>query len=163
MAVYTVHEPLRRKGDMGAHAMRFVFIRDAFSWAAFLFGPLWMLRHRLWLALAVYLVAAFALGVVVDLAGGSVGLMGLIGLLLALLLGMEAASLRRFALERRGWTARGVVVGEDLEAAERRYFDVRIAQEHAPKPATSPSASVRPPPSAPPDVIGLFPEPGASP
>jgi hypothetical protein len=162
MAVYTVHEPLPRQGDMRAHAMGFVFVRDAFSWAAFLFGPLWMLRHRMWLALAIYLVVAFVLALAVDLVGASAGLTVLVGLLLALFLGMEAASLRRWALDRRGWAARGVVVGEDVEAAERRYFGARMVRDQPPAATTKPDGTAPMPASAAPEVIGLFPDPGVS-
>ena len=43
-------------------------------------------------------------------------------LLLALLVGFEAASLWRWTLTRRGWKTLGFVVGDDEENAERRFF-----------------------------------------
>ena len=46
----------------------------------------------------------------------------LAGLLVALLIGFEAATLRRWTLARRGWKTLGFVVGEDAEMAERRFF-----------------------------------------
>ena len=49
--VYSVFEPPERGGDAADHMERFMFVRDGFSFAAFLFGPLWFLWHRLWLAL----------------------------------------------------------------------------------------------------------------
>jgi hypothetical protein len=163
MAVYTVHEPLRQNGDaLARHGAQVVFVRDAFSWAAFLFGPFWMLRHRMWLVLAIYLAAVLLLGVAADFVGGSAWLTALIALLLACLLGMEGASLRRWTLERRGFIVQAVVVGEDLEGAERRYFNARIARDSALRGA-KPTGNIWPPASAGPDVIGLFPEPGASP
>ena len=42
--------------------------------------------------------------------------------LIALLVGMEAASLRRWTLNRRRHRNLGVVVGDDPEVAERRFF-----------------------------------------
>jgi hypothetical protein len=162
MAVYTVHEPLRQNGDVLARdGAQVVFVRDGFSWAAFLFGPFWILGHRLWWAFAIYAVVVVVLGVLADLAGGSGWLMVLLAFLLACLMGLEGASLRRWALERRGCTVRAVVVGEDLDAAERRYFDARITP--APKAASRPAGNVRPPAAGGPEVIGLFPEPGAGP
>jgi len=159
MAVYTVHEPPRRHDDALAHTERFVFVRDGFSWPAFLFGPLWMLRHRLWLAFIVYLLVVFALGAATRVAGAGDWVLG-ISLLVALLIGFEASTLRRYALGRRGWNTVGVVVGDDLESAERRFFDAWSAggvPRHAPStPAPGPTA---PTPSGP--IIGLFPEPGA--
>jgi hypothetical protein len=156
MAVYTVHEPPRRNDDPLAHTDRFVFVRDGFSWAAFLFGPLWMLRHRLWLALIVYLIVVSALSAAlraVDAGGAAAA----VGLLVALLVGFEASSLRRYRLARRHWRNVGVVVGDDLESAERRFFDAWTAEPVRPPPP--PPGPPAPASSGP--IIGLFPEPGA--
>ena len=56
MSVYTVHEPPLRAGAAASDVERFAFVRDGFSWWAFLFAPLWMLRHRMWLVLIGYVV-----------------------------------------------------------------------------------------------------------
>ena len=42
---------------------------------------------------------------------------------MALILGFEASSLRRWTLERAGWTMVGSVTGPSLEASERAFFD----------------------------------------
>ena len=166
MAVYTVHEPPRRVGDMLAHTERFVFVRDGFAWSAFLFAPLWMLRHRLWLALLGYVLVVSGLLLGLRAVGASGGSSVLAYALLALLIGIEASTLRRWTLARRRWTALGVVIADDLEAAERRFFDAWV------KDADDIVSRVRPDLMAPAprvpgtsnqDVIGLFPEPGASP
>ena len=159
MAVYTVHEPPRRDDDPLAHTDRFVFVRDGFSWPAFLFAPLWMLRHRLWLALIVYLLVVFALGAATRVLGAGDWVLA-ISLLVLLLVGFEASTLRRYGLSRRGWKTLGVVVGDDLESAEQRFFDAWAAGR-VPRPAPNSPASgpAAPAPSGP--IIGLFPEPGA--
>jgi uncharacterized protein DUF2628 len=158
MAIYTVHEPPRRAADVLAHTERFCFVRDGFSWSAFLFGPLWMLRHRLWLVLVIYLI-----GLAVLLAGlravgtsptGIVVAFELVGLLI----GIEASTLRRWTLDRRRWTCLGVVVGDDLEAAERRFFDAWVNDDVARFPAMPIAPSTTIPATH--DVMGLFPEPG---
>jgi hypothetical protein len=79
--------------------------------------------------------------------------------LISLLVAVEAASLRRFALARRGWKNIGIVSGDDLEDAERRFYDawVRATPAEREQPPPIPPAS---PPTQPPDIIGLFPEPG---
>jgi len=162
MAVYTVHEPPRRDADLLAHTGRFVFVRDGFSWGAFLLAPLWMLRHHLWLVLVAYLAIAGAVGAILWLVGASDNTAMTTAILLSVLIGFEASSLRRWALDRRGWVDRGVVVAEDDEAAERRFFAkwVTDAQSRRPAPATS-AAALRAFPNASSDVLGLFPEPGA--
>jgi hypothetical protein len=165
MAVYTVHEPPLRAGATAApEPERFVFVRDGFSFWALLFGPLWMLRHRMWLVLLGYGVVVTALSFVLHLhASATVGT--IVWTLLALLLGFEAGTLRRFTLGRRSFRNIGIVVGDDLELAERRFFDAWVRKDSAPAapggaPALTPSRRM---PSSTPDVLGLFPEPGAAP
>ena len=102
MAVYTVHEPPLRKDEFAADPDRFVFVRDGFYFWAFLLGPLWMLRRRLWLVLLGYVVFTAALNTGLYLGGASTTVTFLVGALIALLVGFEAASLRRFTLGRRG-------------------------------------------------------------
>lgn len=165
MSVYTVHQPPLGAADTAGDPSRFVFVRDGFSWWAFLLTPLWMLRHRLWLALTIYLLVSAALDVALRALGASVFTIVVVGLLISLLVGLEAGTLRRFKLVRRHWRNVGVVTGDDLEDAERRFFDAWIRQSRAGRAA---STSPRSAPAAPPaplaeqtGVIGLFPEPGA--
>jgi hypothetical protein len=173
MSVYTVHEPPQRMADDSVNAERFAFVRDGFSFWAFLLGPLWMLWHRMWIMLLVYVVLAGGLESVARGAGASSFAVSLIGLLISLLIGLEAGSLRRFTLDRRGWNNVGVVSGDDVEDAERRFFDAWVRRTTTrsgglPAPVASapaaPGAAAAPPPRMPqpPDVVGLFPEPGAS-
>src|SRR5882757_8578104 len=51
MAIYTVHEPPLKGDQTQPDPERFAFVRDGFSFWAYLLTPLWMLRHRLWLVL----------------------------------------------------------------------------------------------------------------
>ena len=105
MSIYTVYQPPLESGAVAAEPYRFVFVRDGFSWWAFLLTPLWMLRHRLWLALAVYLLVAVALDAGLRTLGASVLTLVLTSLLISLLAGLEAGTLRRFKLARRHWRA----------------------------------------------------------
>jgi hypothetical protein len=175
MPVYTVHAPRGGSTQLGA-TDRFAFVRDGFHlWAAIL-GPLWLAWHRLWLALLGWIVAIVALEVILLKLGANGASMLLSDLLLALLLGFEAASLRRWTLSRRNWRQLEIVVADDREQAERRFFDRWTALEHA---AASPSStidrgappanrsasgqpSLQPPPLPHDSIIGLFPQPGGS-
>jgi hypothetical protein len=167
MSVYTVHEPPMRAGAAASDVERFAFVRDGFSWWAFLFAPLWMLRHRMWLVLIGYVVIAAAIEVPVKVSGAPAFAASIIGLLLGLLVGLEAGTLRRFTLNRRGWKNLGVVSGDDLEDAERRFFDAWLQRKSSasigsPAPMPGPASAApnwRGPLGS--DVIGLFPEPGA--
>jgi hypothetical protein len=179
MAVYTVHEPPVRAGAWSApEPERFIFVRDGFSFAALLFGPLWMLRHRMWLGLLGYGAVVPALGLVLRQAPASVAVGSSVGALLALLVGFEAGTLRRFTLGRRKWRNIGIVVGDDIESAEQRFFDSWVTRSSvggssigrsrsrgepvAPPGLSALAATLRvPQPNS--DVLGLFPEPGARP
>jgi Protein of unknown function (DUF2628) len=162
MTTYMVFEPPADRGDRAARAERIVFVPDRFSWGAFLLAPLWMLWRRLWLGFGAYVVVMAAVAVGLRFAGVPAGARFLIGMLIALLIGFEAANLRRWALLRRGWRERPTVVADDLAAAERRFFDAYVAAEGSAKPA--PAGPAAPPASRPAasDVIGLFPQPGAN-
>jgi hypothetical protein len=166
MSIYTVHQPPLDSGAAAAEPSRFVFIRDGFSWWAFLLTPFWMLRHRLWLALVIYLLVSAAIDGGLRALGASVFTMILVGLLISLLAGLEAGTLRRFGLARRRWRNIGVVTGDDVQDAERRFFDAWIRQAPArrpPSPPSTPTSGAAAPvaPRPPSGVIGLFPEPGA--
>jgi hypothetical protein len=161
MPVYTVHAPRAKSDQSAADPERFVFVRDGFHFWAFVLAPLWMLRHRLWLALVIFLAATAA----IDLGLYAVGVRGdgmfAVVFILALLVGFEASTLRRSKLARRGWTNLGVVVGRDREDAERRFFDAWTRSQAVPRPAPPPAASTFRMPQAVTDIVGLFPEPGA--
>ena len=172
MSIYTVYEPPLKAHESAPDPERFVFVRDGFSFWAFLLAPWWMLRHRLWLALVCYVILAVALSVALRLIGTSAAVAVIAGALFSLLVGFEAATLRRFGLARRGWRNVGIVVGDDVESAERRFFDAwtnwpnktwaeRPSVDGASR-TSSPAMGVpmaRRPSS---EVVGLFPQPGAS-
>jgi hypothetical protein len=166
MTVYTVHEPRSRKGDGEPNPERFVFVRDGFHFWAFLLGPLWMLRHRMWLVLLGFIVLTVAVQIGLTMLGVSAGVKFTVGFLIALLIGFEAATLRRWSLRR--WRNHGVVVASDKDSAERRFFDLWTAHATSEPPRAAPLPAVpaeTQPPRAPqqPEVIGLFPEPQSRP
>jgi hypothetical protein len=169
MSVYTVHQPPLRAAGTAADPDRFVFVRDGFSWWAFLLTPLWMLWHQLWLALIVYLVVVAGMDVLLRALGASWAAYAIVDFSISLLVGLEAGTLRRFKLARRRWHNVGVVTGDRLEDAERRFFDGWIRQGAAGRTAPPNAPGASRPASAPRSasageasgVIGLFPEPGA--
>jgi len=97
-------------GDAGACA-DFIVLRDGFSWLAFLFGPLWLLYHRMWVEAAVFTTMWLAMMLLPPMTG-TVG-----SLLLSVLLGLEGNMLRQRALLRRGHVQRGVLVAHDAQEA----------------------------------------------
>jgi hypothetical protein len=166
MSVYTVYAPPPKRGQFAPQPERFVFVRDRFSFWAFLLPPLWMLRYRLWLAFILYVIVFGAIEVVLAATGASRGTMFTAAVLLSVLVGLEAGTLRRFAMRRRGWSNVGVVLGDDIESAERRFFDSWVMQsgrDSRPRTPSQPAsglANLRRPPTS--EVTGLFPEPGGA-
>jgi hypothetical protein len=161
MTIYTVHEPPSRDADAPADTDRFVFVRDGFYGWAFLLGPLWLLWRRLWLVLLCYVVLTAALQALLWHIDASGTVRFAVGLLIALLVGMEAGSLRRWTLNRRKWKNLGVVVASNIEAAERRFFDTWVGRKPPMRSISAsmpPVATLRMPPTSP-EVIGLFPQP----
>jgi hypothetical protein len=161
MKAYCVLEPPRLGGDIAAHAQRFIFVRDSFSFTAFAFTALWMLWHRMWLVFFVYICIVAALATALFALGASTFMQGLVWLLLHLLVGFEGPSLRRMTLMHRGWHDLGIVVADDIEAAERRFFSSWVPKAHDQNqiPLAS-TPRLRVPQGD--DVIGLFPKPGAN-
>jgi hypothetical protein len=152
-----------RAGTAAPELERYVFVRDGFSFWAFLFGPLWMLRYRMWLVFALFVVISIVLEGLVVAAGASDAVLAAVGLLISLWVGLEAATLRRFTLRRRGWTDVGVISGEDREAAECRFFDAWLQQGRQTSASpVIPSRALNPTQPVTSGVVGLFPEPGAS-
>jgi hypothetical protein len=175
MPVYTVHAPLATA--VGVRATdRFTFVRDGFHVWAMLLGPLWLIWHRLWLALLGWVVVITAVELATRALGAGAAAVWTADVLVALLMGLEAASLQRWTLSRRNWRQLDIVVADDEEAAERRFFDRWTAKQRGfandqsavdrggPPPTRDVpgQAFSRPPPLPQDAIIGLFPEPGAS-
>ena len=174
MPVYTVHAPVTNGADLVA-TDKFAFVRDGFHFWAAVAGVIWLAWHRLWLALAGWIVLVLAINLGLPSLGIGSRAMLAIDVVLALLLGFEAASLRRWTLSRRKWRMLDVVVADDEEAAERRFFDRWTTQnrvtndpysvERGGPPPTRHNPGQpfsKPPPVPEGGIIGLFPEPGGS-
>jgi len=163
MTIYTVHAPPTKGEDTSPEPDRFVFVRDGFYFWAFVFGPVWLLAKRQWFALLFYVLVVAALQVGLWLMKVPPVTHTLVSLFMHFLVGLEAATVQRWTLNRRRWTQSGIVSGANEEAAERRFFDVWVLQQK--KWPTGPVApSPPPPPRTPPastdiNIIGLFPEP----
>jgi len=155
MRSYTLHLPAEARPGESEGLDRAVLVPDGFSWPAFAFTILWFLFHRLWIAALIVLVGlallafgGFALGL--SRAAGT-----LVTLLACILIGLEASSLRRWTLTRRGRPVRDVIVARDATEAEARLLASWLDPAGAP-PAPRPpfpSGTARRPDS----VIGLFP------
>jgi hypothetical protein len=177
MPVYTVHAPSAHAADFSA-TDKFVFVRDGFHFWAMVLGPLWLIWKRLWLALLGWLIVIVALELAArGLGGGRLAVTG-IEAAIAILTGLEASTLQRWSYSRRKWRQLDVIVADDEEAAERRFFDRwttgqtrrwtgydPLSVDRGGPPPTRDIPGQRfsePPPLPQGGIIGLFPEPGGS-
>lgn len=159
MAIYVVMEPSAGSGNDARDGA--VFVRDGFSFLAFLVPPLWLLWHRLWIEAALVIAVSVGLTALGEVAGFGLAGAGL-SLLVSIYVGLEGAALRSAALSRRGWSEWGVVEANDLGEAEIRYLTAAGAAGDVVAPAT-PAATLAPrtmasAPSGP--ALGLFHYPG---
>ncbi len=161
MAVYTVHAPAGYGVDVRSSPDRIVFVRDGFHFWAFVAAILWLIWHRLWLALLGYLAFSLVLEGALWAAGAGASTRMWAMAVVALFMGFEAASLRRWTLSRRKWRQIDLVVADDEEAAERKFF-ARWSGTPAASPSRA-SSALHPMPHASlaDDAAGFFPAPGA--
>jgi Protein of unknown function (DUF2628) len=157
MTTFTLHLPRdARPGDPVA-LDRAELVKDAFSWGAFFFTALWFFAHRLWLAGLGILVVLIAFNVALNLLDVHPAAAFVAQVLLSTLIGLEANSLRRWTLTRRGLPAVDSVTAADRDEAEIKGFARWLQRTLPPAPprnlAAPNSATRRSEP-----VIGLFPD-----
>lgn len=135
-----------------------VFVREKFSWFAFLLTPIALIRYRLWLALFAFALAGVVLEASVEFLDLPSEAMSIALAGLSFLIALELPTLRVRKLLKRGYREEGIVVADTLEAAEQRYFS-----DLAARPAPTPRPAPPPAPPAPPGaqvpshgIIGAF-------
>ena len=103
-----------------------LFVRDGFSWLAFLFPLVWLLYRRLWLITAIAIVLygiAIYLAETYRLDALPVAFSFVLGLWTAL----EGGEARVRKYERLGWTVERVLSAARLADAEEIYFAEKAA------------------------------------
>ena len=164
MPIYTVHGLRSESTAARPAADRIVLVRDGFHFWAFATTLIWLVWHRLWWALLGYAVLSVGIAFGLAALGVSGGARMAVIFVVSLLVGFEAASLWRWTLSRGKWRQLDVIVADDLESAERRFFDRFAAPRrefddrgsYATRDYAGPQR-----PSTPRDIIGSFPQPGA--
>ena len=167
MTAYTVHEPDDAPADPALRADGVAFVKEGVAWWALFLPVIWMLYHRMWIVLAIFV--ALLLGIHVVLALASIGdpVAFLCTLTVSILFAVQANDLRRWTLERRGYRMTGAVSGDGLEDCELKYFSSLTADE-APaasaltqiqtQTATGLPPRTKPAADAGDEIIGLFPD-----
>ena len=162
MRTFTLHLPRDAEpSDQGALAQA-ELVKDGFVWGAFLFGFLWFFFHRLWLAGLIVLAAELGLFAILTLIDTDDPAVAAALFLLAVLVGLEANSLRRWTYARRGRPAIDAISADSEEEAALKAFSRAVA-EHDGRTAAAATAQaaaygLRHRPDFEP-VLGLFPNP----
>ncbi|HUR43668.1 MAG TPA: DUF2628 domain-containing protein [Aestuariivirga sp.] len=145
MAFYSVH---KREAAPAEHA---IFVREGFSFGAFVLTVLWALWHRMWLTAGVLLAISGAIALAGNLLHMNEGIVALAGFAVNLIFGFEARDLQIRSLIARGYSQVGYSHGKNLDEAEIRYFHNN--SERHPSPLAAPR---RVPFPAEPDTLGIF-------
>ncbi|MDB5614142.1 MAG: hypothetical protein JWQ22_1795 [Devosia sp.] len=110
MTLYAIYDPKPGRPDLPAA------IANQFSWLAAILPPIFLARHGLWLELLAWVLKLVALVILSRFIGG--GAAFALYLLAAVWLGFAAPSLRRHALQWRGWTPRGERIALSADMAQ---------------------------------------------
>ncbi|MCI0467208.1 MAG: DUF2628 domain-containing protein [Beijerinckiaceae bacterium] len=117
MAIYSVH----LRGGEPRPVADAVFVCQDFSWKAFFFGPLWLLSHRLWAGLALWVFAYLILtGASATLISSGAGIF--IAIAVQTLLGLEASRIREAKLARQGFRLTEIIAAPALDEAEAAFY-----------------------------------------
>lgn len=150
---FTVHMPPPRVGKDANESVEFV--QDSFSPIAFVAPWLYFLTNRMWLETFVYVALSAIVIAGFWLAGLPDPIRLLMSIALNLLIGLEAVTLKRWLLSRRGYREIGVVVAGSKDEAERRWFAEAGAQPAARAPV---AATSMPTTGSAQPIIGFFPD-----
>lgn len=136
MAIYEIYAPERPSSGLDA-ASGTVLVRDGTRFWALVLPFLWLIWHRLWLALAAYIFFTAALAFAMRFGTEA---FGALSFLPGLYLFFEGGRLIAWKAERQGRVFAGVVEAPDEAEAERRWFIRNPAPASRPAPLVSPIA-----------------------
>lgn len=94
---------------------------DKFSWAAFLFAPLWAIARGAVAYLVLWIIVAGGLWLLAPRIGGDVS--ALLYLSFALWTGFAASPIAGRALEGRNWIPSGQLAADSITSAERIWLE----------------------------------------
>ena len=151
--------PQMRTENIVAAADRCAFVRDSFSWGAFFFGPLWLLRHRL-------VVRARRLDSCRPRLAAASYWIGLSGGVRFLVFGRDcplSRARRRHScaarlLRRRGFDLADIVASDRRDDAERIFYTRWLAPGARRSEAPAPLFGLSLPRGPGERVIGMFPD-----
>lgn len=125
MTMYTVHSRVTANESQEDQLLSTVFIAESKPLLAPIFPFVWLLWMRLWWPALFYLLILIILTTALNTEFVAVSIV--INFVPGLFLFLEGNELRRKALHRKGYDIVAIVAGDDLIAAETRYFHGQFA------------------------------------
>ena len=124
MRIFTVHiKPYSPAADGEA-----VLVKEGFCWPAALIPVLWALYRRLWRWVIILLAAQVGIGLASDALALGTAMQIPIAVAFSAYVGFGSNDWRRAGLARRGYALADIVVGKNMLAAERRYFQRAVTR-----------------------------------
>ena len=120
---YTVHEQPRPPADRIDRAEALAFVKDGFSWPAFILPELWLISRGIWLGLLAFVALVVAILALSSVLGVPPSVQVGVFVLVHLVFGNEADEIQRAHLATQGWAMIGQVTGTGPLDCERRFFD----------------------------------------
>lgn len=119
LKLYSVH----LKPDEKTNEDTLIFVREGFSFLAFLFTILWALYYRLWWLASIIIIVNIGLIYGVNMVGLDSYALSIMQLGFQLWVGYHANDFLREGLRQRGFITAAIVSGENQSMAERRFLD----------------------------------------
>ena len=142
MAIYAVHSPAL-VGNPAAAFDRAKVLRLGFAAWGFVFGPLWLLSKRLWLALGAWILGAAIVGFAIAFGALRPGAGFVLYGLAALFIGIEGRALQGWALARRGLPLADIVGRRRFRNRRARISRARARRAGARRRVRRPGAAER--------------------
>lgn len=100
-----------------------VLVKEGFSWPACIFTFIWALATRMWWPAIALFTVVILVGIGVEALGATEDVQGLMTISLAVAIGFLGNDIRRWHLDRDGFTEAGVVSGKNKEHALQRFLE----------------------------------------
>lgn len=149
---YTVHESPTPPTDRMDRAEALRFVKDGFSWQGAIAGPVWLIAHKLFYALGLYVAGVVMLTICYVWLGVPAHVAAILLAAMHVMIGFEADTIERADLERQGWADLGAVTGASALECQRRFLDQWLHTQPVLAPKTPTPAPVQPPAPPPPRV-----------
>ncbi len=122
MKIYTVHKPIVSSQDPLDQADELIFVREGFSWFAFLLPLIWLIYQKLWVELVVYFIIVMLFQSLILYFGVGESLSLYFTLFINLIFGFESNNIRRWNLDRADYQMVGSVCGRNQKESEIKFF-----------------------------------------